>query len=187
MNIPNKLSLLRVFMVPLFVTVVMLPLSEPVWRITGAALFALTSLTDMLDGKIARKYELVTDFGKFIDPLADKFMVFSALIALLYKAEGTFKIFLVISTLIVIFRELAITSMRMIVSGNAGIVIAAAWLGKVKTVTQIACILVMLLEPLFLPDCHIISYILMALMCIMTIWSGISYMMSYWKYLDPNK
>ena len=82
MNLPNKLSLFRICMVPVFMVffAVPLPLSETVTRIIIAAIFAITSLTDMIDGKIARKYGLVTDFGKFIDPLADKFLVFAALL-----------------------------------------------------------------------------------------------------------
>lgn len=90
MNLPNKLSLARVIMVPLFVAVIVLPesLIPDTWsRILGAAIFILTSFTDMLDGMIARKCNMITDFGKFIDPLADKFMVFGAMLAILYKFE----------------------------------------------------------------------------------------------------
>ena len=95
--------------------------------------------------------------------------------------------------LIVIFRELAVTSMRMIVASNAHVVVAAAWLGKVKTVTQMLCVITILLEPVIVPetaaiaDMHIFSYITMALMTVMTVWSGANYLKSYWKYLDPTK
>lgn len=195
MNLPNRLSIMRVIMVPIFMIAVVLPesLIPDTWsRIIGAAIFILTALTDMLDGMIARRCNMITDFGKFIDPLADKFMVFGAMLAILYKYEYIRPVFLWVA-LIVIFRELAITSMRLIVSSNAGVVIAAAWLGKVKTVTQILCIITILLEPVLIPetspihDLHLFTWITMAAMTIMTIWSGIDYMKSYWQFIDPTK
>ena len=195
MNLPNKLSLARVIMVPVFMIVIVLPESvmPDVWsRIIGTAIFILTALTDMLDGMIARKCNMITDFGKFMDPLADKFMIFGAMLVILYKYEYIRPVFLWVA-LIVIFRELAVTSMRMILASNAHVVVAAAWLGKVKTVTQMLCVITILLEPVIVPetaaisDMHIFSYITMALMTVMTIWSGASYLKSYWKYLDPTK
>lgn len=193
MNLPNKLSLARVIMVPLFMAVLVFPFLPDTWsRIIGAAIFILTSLTDMLDGMIARKFNMITDFGKFIDPLADKFMIFGAMLAILYKFDYIRPVFVWVA-LIVIFRELAVTSMRMIVSKASGIVVAAAWLGKVKTVTQIICVLTILLEPVIIPatspiaNMHLLSYITMALMTVMTVWSGLNYFKAYWKYLDPTK
>lgn len=195
MNLPNKLSLARVIMVPVFMIVIALPESvmPDVWsRIIGTAIFILTALTDMLDGMIARKCNMITDFGKFIDPLADKFMIFGAMLVILYKYEYIRPVFLWVA-LIVIFRELAVTSMRMIVASNAHVVVAAAWLGKVKTVTQMLCVITILLEPVIVPetaaiaDMHIFSYITMALMTVMTVWSGANYLKYYWKYLDPTK
>ena len=129
MNLPNKLSLMRVIMVPLFVAVMVLPESilPDTWsRILSAAIFILTAFTDFLDGMIARKFNMITDFGKFIDPLADKFMVFGAMLAILYKYDYLRDVF-IWAALIVIFRELAITSMRLIISSSAGKVVAAAW------------------------------------------------------------
>ncbi|MBE6611866.1 MAG: CDP-diacylglycerol--glycerol-3-phosphate 3-phosphatidyltransferase [Ruminococcaceae bacterium] len=195
MNLPNKLSLMRVIMVPLFVAVIVLPetILPTTWScILGAAIFILTAFTDFLDGMIARKFNMITDFGKFIDPLADKFMVFGAMLSILYKFESLRPVF-IWAALIVIFRELAITSMRLIVSSNAGVVVAAAWLGKVKTVTQIICIVTILLEPVIIPESsplygtNLLSYITIAAMTVMTLWSGIDYMKAYWKYLDPTK
>ena len=198
MNLPNKLSILRVIMVPLFVAVLAIPpvaevgsLADNIIRIIAAVLFVLTAFTDMLDGMIARKYNMITDFGKFIDPLADKFMVFGAMLAILYRFDYLRPIF-IWAALIVIFRELAITSMRLLVSSNSGIVVAAKWLGKVKTVTQVICILTILLEPVFtaktpLADMHIFAYLTIIAMMVMTIWSGIDYMKSYWRVLDPTK
>ena len=97
MNLPNKLSLARVIMVPVFMIVIALPESvmPDVWsRIIGTAIFILTALTDMLDGMIARKCNMITDFGKFIDPLADKFMIFGAMLVILYKYEYIRPVFL---------------------------------------------------------------------------------------------
>jgi CDP-diacylglycerol--glycerol-3-phosphate 3-phosphatidyltransferase len=195
MNLPNKLSLMRVIMVPLFVAVMVIPetVLPDVWsRILSAAIFILTAFTDFLDGMIARKFNMITDFGNFIDPLADKFMVFGAMLAILYKYDYLRDVF-IWAALIVIFRELAITSMRLIISSSAGKVVAAAWLGKVKTVTQIVCIVVVLLEPVIIPqssalyDMHLFSYITIAAMTVMTLWSGIDYMKTYWQFLDPTK
>ena len=195
MNLPNRLSIMRVIMVPIFMIAVVLPesLIPDTWsRIIGAAIFILTALTDMLDGMIARRCNMITDFGKFIDPLADKFMVFGAMLAILYKFDYIRPVFLWVA-LIVIFRELAITSMRLIVSSSSGVVIAAAWLGKVKTVTQILCIITILLEPVLIPETsslynlHLFTWITMVAMTIMTIWSGIDYMKSYWQFIDPTK
>jgi len=182
---------MRVVMVPLFVAVIVV-LPDTWSRIFGAAIFILASLTDMLDGMIARKCNMITDFGKFIDPLADKFMVFGAMLAILYKFDYIRPLF-IWAALIVIFRELAVTSMRLIVSSNAGIVIAAAWLGKVKTVTQIICVVTVLLEPVIIPSTsalhekYLFSIITTVLMTVMTLWSGINYMRAYWQYLDPTK
>ena len=198
LNLPNKLTVLRLILVPIFVVVMMV--SDALWAsITGLVLFIVASLTDMLDGKIARKYGLVTDFGKFLDPLADKFMVIGAMLVILYgtlTAENPHPVFAPVffwGVLIMIFRELAVTSIRLVVSGSSGIVIAANMLGKIKTCTQIACVICCIAEPViygmldmgtdFLP----VSLATAALMLIFTLWSGINYIVSYWKYLDPEK
>ena len=201
LNLPNKLTVLRMLSVPVFVIVMMI--SEALWaQIAGLVLFLGASLTDMLDGKIARKYNLITDFGKFLDPLADKFMVIGALLVILYRsliAQPVARVFTAVffwAVLIVIFRELAVTSMRLVVSKSSGIVIPANLLGKIKTCTQIACVIVCLLEPMLcrnIPALNGISEILplsivtSGLMLIFTLWSGIHYLSSYWKYLDPQK
>ena len=196
MNLPNKLTMARLIMVPVFLVLLCVDLqffSETALRITAAVVFALTSLTDMLDGKIARKYNLITDFGKFMDPLADKFLVISALIGILVNPyfEDLRPVF-VWAVVIIIFREFAVTSMRMIAANKAGKVIAAAWLGKVKTTTQMICILVVFLEPVVLPftpfaEWHILSYITIAAATVMTLWSGIDYLTKYWEYIGSTK
>lgn len=193
MNLPNKLTVFRMCMVPvfLFLLCVPLPISETALRIITAVIFALTSITDMIDGKIARKYNLITDFGKFMDPLADKFLVISAMLGILVRFDYLRQLF-VWAAAIVIFREFAVTSLRMIAANKAGLVIAAAWLGKVKTVTQMLCIVCVLLEPVILPfapftEWHILSYITTGIMLVMTLWSGIDYLKAYWPHIGTTK
>ena len=201
LNVPNTLSLLRVLMVPLFIAAIIFMNDDAtfgIWgRIVPAIIFALTGLTDMLDGKIARKYNLVTDFGKFIDPLADKFMVFGALIAILTSYGYIADIFVWVSA-VVILRELAITSLRLVVAGKSGIVIAASWWGKVKTATQIVAICIIILEPVVFGKLYelmgtttwetpIASYVAMAAILITTVGSGLSYIRAYWPHLDTNQ
>lgn len=193
MNLPNKLTVFRMFMVPvfLFLFCVPLPLSDTALRIIIASVFAIVSLTDMIDGKIARKYNMITDFGKFMDPLADKFLVISACLGIIVKFDYIRPVF-VWAAAIVIFREFAVTSLRMVAANKAGLVIAAAWLGKVKTTTQMICIICVLLEPVILPfkpftEWHILSYITTAVMVVMTLWSGIDYLIAYKPYIGETK
>ena len=193
MNLPNKLTVFRMFMVPvfLFLFCVPLPLSDTALRIIIAAVFAIVSLTDMIDGKIARKYNMITDFGKFMDPLADKFLVISACLGIIVKFDYIRPVF-VWAAAIVIFREFAVTSLRMVAANKAGLVIAAAWLGKVKTTTQMICIICVLLEPVILPfkpftEWHILSYVTTAVMVVMTLWSGIDYLIAYKPYMGETK
>ena len=195
LNLPNKLTLLRMLMVPFLMVFITFDfgLGDVVSRLIAAAFFGLASFTDFVDGHLARKYNLVTNFGKFMDPLADKLMVFVALISLCYttgRDEGAtvYGVCLLIATVIVIFRELAVTSMRMVVPNTDGIVIAANSLGKLKTCIQIAAILVGIIEPIFeyeFLDGHAASYVLLAAMSVMTLWSGFAYFKSYWKYINP--
>ncbi len=204
MNLPNKLTILRICLVPVFMIVMMAPIpfhpdaviSDLICRGVAALVFIVTSITDMLDGKIARKYNLITNFGKFMDPLADKFMVFGALLSIIYRYRADRALPVIIcAAAIVMFRELAVTSIRLVVSGNEGIVVAASWLGKVKTVLQIVFICTILLEPLVLYpfksfafyDWTILTYVTMAAMVFMTLWSGFDYIKSYWKFISPNE
>ncbi len=195
LNVPNTLSIIRVLLVPVFVLTLVLMQDIPVWGLVVPALvFALTAFTDMLDGKIARKYNLVTDFGKFIDPLADKFMVIGSQIAILahlfLQGEVTEALIFMAVVLIILLRELGVTSLRLVVAGNAGIVVAASMLGKIKTVSQMVGTVVIILEPLILPFCadnHIAAYICMAVMAFTTLFSGIDYLKAYMPYIDTNK
>ena len=198
MNLPNKLTVLRIILVPVCMVLIMLPVPKAfpnidVWqRIVCAALFLLISLTDMLDGMIARRKNLVTNFGKFLDPLADKFLVIGTLLALFIKCrdlDPVFQVVLVFATTVIIMRELAVTSLRLLVASSSGEVIAAKWLGKIKTVTQMVCIMTILLEPIVLGDFgkyHILSYLTMVVMTLMTLWSGYDYIKGYWKFLDSS-
>ena len=194
MNIPNTLSLIRVALVPAFVATIIFMRNIEVWGlIVPAVLYIITGLTDMLDGKIARKYNLVTDFGKFIDPLADKFMVIGSQIAILVRmlldGEVVLASIFVWCVLIILFRELGVTSLRLVVAGKSGIVVAASMLGKLKTVSQMVGTVVIIIEPLipFFSDNHILSYVFIALMSFTTLFSGYDYLKTYMPYIDTNK
>ena len=194
MNLPNTLSIIRVLLVPAFVLTLLFMRDIAVWGIiVPTVVYILTGLTDMLDGKIARKYNLVTDFGKFIDPLADKFMVISSQIAILVwmllRGEQLLALVFVWVVLVILLRELGVTSLRLVVAGKSGIVVAASMLGKIKTVSQMAGTVVMLVEPAipFFCDNHILSYAMMAIMAFTTLFSGIDYLKAYLPYIDSNK
>lgn len=195
MNLPNKLTVMRLIMVPIIVVVLLLPVST-ITNILGAFIFLVTALTDLLDGKIARKHGLITDFGKFLDPLADKFMALSAMMCIMYRSHSNALLFNIFMWLVMItvFRELAVASIRLITVKNANIVVAANFLGKAKTVSQIVCVMAALLEPvlakinlLFFLGYYPITIAASVVALVMTIWSGIVYLTTYWKYLDKNK
>ncbi len=189
LNLPNKLTLLRIFSVPVFLVLLLAVKweNETLGRMIPAAFFVLISLTDTLDGYIARKYDLVTNFGKFLDPLADKFIVFAALLGILVKYTYISGVF-VWAAAIVMFRELAVTSMRLVVAKHS-VVVAASWLGKIKTWSQIVCVVAIMVEPVIFPffaENHIISYITIGIMTVMTLWSGIDYFVKYGKYITQE-
>ena len=141
MNLPNKLTVLRVILIPFFVACLMIGGGEnQTLRYAAVAIFIIASLTDMLDGKIARKYNLVTNFGKFMDPLADKLLVCSALICLVEL--GQLPAWMVV---IIISREFIISGFRLVASDN-GIVIAASYWGKFKTTFQMIAVVLLILD-----------------------------------------
>ncbi|MDE6892416.1 MAG: CDP-diacylglycerol--glycerol-3-phosphate 3-phosphatidyltransferase [Lachnospiraceae bacterium] len=144
MNLPNKLTMFRVILIPFFI-VFLLASITPYDKWIALAVFIIASLTDLLDGKIARKYNLVTNFGKFMDPLADKLLVCSALICLIELDR--IPSYMVI---IIIAREFIISGFRLVASDN-GVVIAASYWGKFKTTFQMAavCLLIADIEALF--------------------------------------
>ncbi len=181
-------------LVPVFVITLLFMRNIEIWGvIVPAIVYGLTALTDMLDGKIARKYNLVTDFGKFIDPLADKFMVISSMISILVwmllRGEELLAMIFVWVVLVILLRELGVTSLRLVVAGKSGIVVAASMLGKLKTVSQMVGTVVLIVEPIipFFSDNHILSYVMMAVMTFTTLFSGIDYLKAYLPYIDSNK
>ena len=190
-NLPNVLTVIRALLVPVFMVLVIFPLfPETPTRLAGAALFGLISFTDMLDGHLARKYNIVTDFGKFLDPLADKLLVLGAMLSLVLfngmkEGDYGFAAACTFATFIVLLRELAVTSLRLLAKKLDGKVIAANMAGKVKTVSQIVFVIAAMLEPLlvgYYPDGFhflFITYISLAIMVYMTVYSGIKYFMIY--------
>ena len=168
MNTANKLTMIRVVMIPIFMLV--LYLGVPGANYWALAIFALASATDWLDGYIARRYNQVTDFGKFMDPLADKCLVTAAM--LWFVEVGQMPAW---ALLIVIIREFAISGLRMN-AATSGRVIAAGWSGKVKTASTMVCIILM-----FLPIPAIVNTLCVAVIVLTTIYSGVEYIM---KNLD---
>lgn len=181
MNLPNKLTVVRIFMIPIFVIIALAPLNWGALQIWGstveitqlvaAIIFAVASITDWLDGKIARSRGLVTNFGKFADPLADKMLVMTALIVLV--GQGLASSWIVA---IIVCRELAVTGLRLLLVEQGGTVLAAAWPGKIKTMTQMIAIILLLVdnlpfEGLGLPLADIMLYTCL----FFTIYSGIDY------------
>ena len=165
MNLPNKLTMFRVVLIPVFIVVLMSGLiAESASRYIAVVIFCVASFTDYLDGHIARKYNLVTNFGKFMDPLADKLLVSAAMICMIEL--GMLPAWVVI---IIISREFIITGFRLI-AAEGGLVIAASWWGKIKTVTQMAMIILMLLGVN-----NVIGTILVVLATIFTVVSGVDY------------
>ena len=162
MNLPNKLTLLRIVLILPFLLV--LYLDVPGAAYIALAIFILASLTDLLDGKIARKRNLITDFGKFADPLADKMLVTAAM--LWFVENGQMPGW---ALLIVIVREFAVSGLRMVAS-DKGRVIAAGWSGKVKTAATMVCVILM-----FLPLPEIVDQICTAVIVLTTIYSGVEY------------
>ncbi|MDF0479738.1 CDP-diacylglycerol--glycerol-3-phosphate 3-phosphatidyltransferase [Vagococcus sp. PNs007] len=180
MNLPNKLTVIRICMIPVFLIVVadvmawgnmsIAGTAIPVNQFVGMIIFAVASITDWLDGKIARSQGLVTNFGKFADPLADKMLVMTAFIVLVSQGEVPAWI-----AAVIVCRELAVTGLRLLLVED-GEVMAAAWPGKVKTATQMLAIIFLMInnapfEALGLPVATILLYVCLAF----TIYSGVDY------------
>lgn len=170
MNTPNKLTLLRIIMIPFFVLFMLVPITGAADKWIALVIFVVASLTDTLDGYLARRDNLVTNFGKFMDPLADKLLVCSAMICLI--DVGSIPSWVVI---IIIAREFIISGFRLIASDN-GIVIAASWWGKLKTISQMLMVIVLIADLGGIFDT--IGVILIALATILTIVSLVDYL---WK------
>lgn len=178
MNLPNKLTVLRVIMIPFFVFFLLLENgANPTWQYLSAAIFIVASFTDLLDGKIARKYNLVTNFGKFMDPLADKLLVCSALICLIQLEQ--LPAWMVI---IIISREFIISGFRLVASDN-GVVIAASYWGKFKTVFQMISVILLILN---IPALSLITQICVWIALILTVVSLVDYIVKNHKVLTEG-
>lgn len=162
MNTANKLTLLRVIMIPVFM--VALYWNFPFHKIVALVIFILASVTDFIDGYVARHFDQITDFGKFMDPLADKLLVTAAMLWFVEAGQMSAWVLLV-----VIAREFAVSGLRM-VAAPKGIVIAAAWSGKIKTASTMVCICIMLV-----PIPQILNTICVAVILITTVVSGVEY------------
>ena len=178
MNLPNKLTVLRVRMIPFFVVMLLLNGGEnQTYRYIAAAIFIVASLTDMLDGKIARKYNLVTNFGKFMDPLADKLLVCSALICLVdLKQLPAWMVIVIIS------REFIISGFRLVASDN-GIVIAASYWGKFKTTFQMISVILLIVR---IPALTVLTQICVWTALVLTVISLVDYIAKNHKVLTEG-
>ena len=179
MNLPNKLTTLRVIMIPFFVFFLLWQNGENrTFRMIALALFIIASLTDLLDGKIARKYNLVTNFGKFMDPLADKLLVCSALICLIEL--NALPAWMVV--IIIIGREFIISGFRLIASDN-GVVIAASYWGKFKTTFQMVSVVLLILD---IPALAFVTTICVWIALLLTIVSLVDYIYKNHKILTEG-
>lgn len=174
MNVPNMLTIFRILLVPIFVFFMLINQNDSVYLTISLIIFIVASMTDAIDGKIARKYNSVTNFGKFMDPLADKILVMSALLCLL-----NLKLIDVVLVIIILSREFLVTSLRLIASSN-GKIIAANSLGKLKTISQILAIISCLIFKICpYNDILFFTYQWLFILCtIVTIISGTIYL---WK------
>ena len=175
MNTANKLTLCRVVMIPIFIVLLYLEFAGHLW--VALAVFILASVTDFVDGYVARHYDQVTDFGKFMDPLADKCLVVAAM--LWFVEIGQMPAWAV---LIVVIREFAVSGLRM-VAADKGRVIAAGWSGKVKTASTMVCIVLMLIPPV----AREISSLCVAVIVLTTIYSGVEYFIKNLDVLSGTK
>lgn len=178
MNLPNKLTIIRVFLIPFFVAALLYDRGGTyTMRLIANALFIIASLTDLLDGKIARKYNMVTNFGKFMDPLADKLLVCSALICLIEL--GQLPAWVVI---IIISREFIISGFRLVASDN-GVVIAASYWGKFKTTFQMIAVILLIFD---IPALSLVTNIIVVVAVALTIISLVDYVVKNRKILTAG-
>ena len=196
MNTPNKLTLARMIATPIFMATMLI--NFPYHYAVSLVLFALASLTDMIDGKMARKYNLVTDFGKFLDPLADKMLTTSAYLGFmfLYSAKGgSYGPQMTTIVFIVLFREFMVSSLRL-VTAKSGLVVAANIWGKLKTVSQMVGLVAALLFYTLIVDfglsqiayiCDIIVMVLFWLSAILCVISGLIYLNECKDYINSSK
>lgn len=208
-NLPNILSIIRVILVPVFVASLLITKHSGIWGVIVPTLvYILTAVTDALDGHIARKYNLISEFGKFIDPLADKFMVIASQIAILAwmimtepypsLADRIFVYVYIFAVVIILLRELTVTGLRLAVVGKVDV--AASIFGKLKTVSQMVGTVLLIvcwkatlyvtktdLEiPVITPllENHIVLFVTVAIMLFTTVWSMVEYIKAYLPHID---
>ena len=177
MNLPNKLTLTRVILIVPFVILLVASPSHPALKWVALAIFIVASLTDMLDGHIARKRNLITTFGKFMDPLADKLLVCAALVCLVEL--GRIPAWM---TIIIISREFVISGFRL-VAANKNVVIAAGWLGKIKTTLQMIAIGMLIAD---IPALRVVTMVVAWAAVIMTVVSLVDYLVKNWGVMDGD-
>ena len=177
MTTASKITLVRVVLIPVFMVFLILSANDPMLRWAALGVFALASLSDFIDGQIARRCNQVTDFGKFLDPLADKLLVTSCLI--IFVGQGRMLDWIVF---IVVAREFAISGLRMVAANN-GKVIAAGWSGKIKTASTMVGLLLMMA----LPGKPTLDLVVSIIILVTTIYSGVEYFVKNWHILLPKK
>ncbi len=196
MNTPNKLTIARMIATPIFMAVMLIE-SLPYRFLISAILFAAASLTDMIDGKMARKYNLVTDFGKFLDPLADKMLTTAAYLGFIFVFKDTVYCWQMVAIVfIVLFREFMVSSLRLVTVSSGSKVVAANIWGKLKTVSQMVGIVVALLAYTVIGDfgiggiADIANFVIIALFwisAVLCVISGVIYLVGCKDYIDPTK
>ena len=176
MTTASKITLVRVVLIPVFMVFLILSANDLALRWVALGVFALASLSDFIDGQIARRCNQVTDFGKFLDPLADKLLVTSCLI--IFVGQGRMLDWIVF---IVVAREFAISGLRMVAANN-GKVIAAGWSGKIKTASTMVGLLLMMA----LPGKPTLDLVVSIVILVTTIYSGVEYFVKNWHILLPK-
>ena len=178
-NLPNKLTLFRIFIIPLFLLFLLSDIGGLYTRYIAFAIFVVAAITDALDGYIARKYNIITTFGKFMDPLADKILVCSALIALIQTGDIP-----AAAVIIIIAREFIITGFRLVAS-DKGVVIAASSWGKIKTITQMVMVMYLILG-LYGGLFDVITVVLIVAALAFTVISAVDYIVKNFDVLKGS-
>lgn len=191
MNTPNKLTVLRIILTPFFLAAALIEF--PHHYLVSLVIFALASITDYIDGNLARKHNLITDFGKFLDPLADKMLTTAAFLAFIQKGIGTG---ITVITFIVLIREFLITSLRLISAGKGKVIAANMW-GKAKTVSQMFTIVFILASQYFLSVFEagnkavfavgLLTDVVLWISAALTVISGVVYVKQNSRFIDPRK
>ena len=174
MTTASKITLIRVAFIPVYMVLMYFSGGEPnLWMFAALGVFILASITDYIDGHIARKYNQVSDFGKFLDPLADKLLTIAAMVV--FCEWGSFPAW---ALMIVLTREFAVTGLRLVAVGK-GKVIAAGWSGKIKTASTMIGLCFMMA----FPSIDVLSWIVVSVIVVTTVYSGVEYFIQNWKCL----